>query len=267
MKKIISVLIFLLVNFSLIFGNGGPPPPLPFLNTEVSGPPYQAPLFFADTNSVTIITQLSFYTPSSIDGNINVEGTYQASIDNNIKWIIPGSSFNFGMSVNTGKSWALFIVGKFDDTGANGDLGCSLLLSSVSDVRARMDFGFSSLSTNTKTTFYSGGYNSDTTYTVKTANDKHWDPFISLTLNTVIDHWISNPYLQFSYCHQTLFDIDWSSEHEVYSNIHVYAITPGFFYRIDENILVVAGGSYFITPIEIKSSGIFSGFIQTNLMF
>ena len=265
MKKIIIVLIFLFVNIPLIFGYGGPPPPLPFLNTEVSGLPYQAPLFFADTNSGTVITQLSFFSPASIDGRVKVEGTYAASNGNNLSWIIPGSSLNFGLSINTGKNWALFIAGKFDDNGANGDLGCSYLFSSVGDVRARLDLGLSSLSMDAKTTFYS--YYPDTTYIVKTENVKGWDPFISLTLNTEFDHWIINPYLQLSYCPQTLFDIDWSSEDEVYSSIDVFAITPGLLYRIDEYILLVAGGSYFISKIEGKSTGIFSGFVQTNLMF
>ena len=266
MKKIVIVLIFLLVNIPLIYGYGGPPPPLPFLNTEITGLPHQAPLFFADTNSLTIITQLSFYTPSSIDGNIKVEGTYAAPTDNNLAWSIPGSSFNLGLSVNTGKILALFAVGRLDN-GVNGDLGCSVLIGSASDVRARLDLGLSSLSTSTKTTFYSGGYNGDTTYTVRTENDKSWDPFISLTLNTAFDNWIINPYLQLSYCHQTLFNINWSSEDEVYSNIDVYTIAPGFSYRINKNILLVAGGSFFIPQLEAKSSGIFSGFIQTNFMF
>lgn len=265
MKEIIIVLIFILINIPLIYGNGGPPPPLPFLNTEVSGLPSQAPLFFADTNSVTMITQLSFFSPSSTEGNINVEGTYAASIDNNLSWLIPGSSFNFGLSVNTGKNWALFIVGKFDDSGANGDLGLSYLFSSVGDLRARLDLGLSSLSMDAKTTFYS--YYPDTTYIIKTENDKGWDPFISLTLNSAFDSWIINPYLQLSYCPQTLFNINWSSEDEVYSTIDVFAITPGLLYRIDENILLVAGGSYFITNIEGKSSNILSGFVQTTFMF
>ena len=126
----------------------------------------------------------------------------------------------------------MFIVGKFDDSGAIGDLGCSYLFSSVRDVRARLDLGLSSLSTDTKTTFISYVNNEDTSHTIKTENDKLWYTFISLTLNTAFDHWIINPYLQLSYCPQTLFNIQWSSEDEVYSTIDVFAITPGLFYRI-----------------------------------
>jgi hypothetical protein len=73
--------------------------------------------------------------------------------------------------------------------------------------------------------------------------------------------------LQLSYCYQTLFNIDWSSEDEVYSNIHVYALTPGLICKINKNVLLIVGGSYFIPQIEEKSSGIFSGFVQANFMF
>lgn len=273
MKTTIKILSLCVIFISLIYGNGGPPPPLPFLSSEVTGLPHQAPLFFADTNTVTISSQLSFFTPSSIDGDIKVEGTYKASVgnqsDKDLRWNIPATAFNLGMSFNTGKSWAFFMVAKIEDSengiAANADLGASILISSDKDVRARLDLGLSSLSMDMKTRL---GDN-DTSYSVITNNDKGWDPFISLTLNTAFDDWVINPFLQASYCFQTLFNIEWSSEVEIYSNINVLALTPGVTYRINKNILLVAGASYFIpSQTEDKSSpGIFSGFLQANFLF
>ena len=277
MKTLLRISAFCAIQFSFIYGMGlppaPPPPPPPFLSSEISGLPHQAPLFFADTNTVTILTQVSFFTPSSIDGDIKVEGTYKASVENqsekDLKWNIPGSSFNLGMSFNAGNSWAFFMTVNIENSGnglsADADLGASILISTNKNIRARLDLGLSSLSMNMKTKLGSN----DSSYSIYTNNDKGWDPFISLTLNTAFDDWIINPFLQGSYCFQTLFNINWSEDVEIYSNINVLTITPGVTYRISKKILLVAGGSYFIpSQIENKSSpGIFSGFVQTNFLF
>ena len=94
MKTVIKILTLCTLHFSLAFGNGGGPPPPPlFVNSKITGSPHQAPLFLADTNNVTIFTQLSFYTPSSIDGKIEVDGTsiVSAADDNykNLNWEMP----------------------------------------------------------------------------------------------------------------------------------------------------------------------------------
>ena len=273
MKTFLRISAFCVIQFSIIYGSGGPAPPPPFLSSEVSGLPYQAPLFFADTNTVTILTQLSFFTPSSIDGDIHVEGTYKATVENqsdkDLKWNIPGTAFNLGMNINAGSNWAFFMVARVEDSedgiAANMDLGASILISSEKDVRARLDLGVSSLSMGMATKL---GYN-DSTFSVKTTNDKSWDPFISLTLNTAVDDWVINPFVQASYCFQTLFNIEWSEDVEIYSNINVLSLTPGIIYRLNKNILLVAGGSYYIpSQIEDKSSpGIYSGFVQANFLF
>jgi hypothetical protein len=276
MKALLTVLTICVLQFAFIYGSGGTPPPPPFLSTEVSGLPHQAPLFFADTNTVTVLAQLSFFSPSSIEGNIDVEGTNTLSMQNqttqNFKWNVPGSSLNLGMNINAGNNWAFFLLVNVENgengLNANADLGASILMSSASNIRARLDFGFSSLSMDMETKFLYTAYE-DTTQRIETQNDKSWDPFVSLTLNTAFDDWVVNPFLQASFCFQTVFNIDWSEAVEIYSNINVLSLSPGITYRINKNILLVVGGSYFIpSKIENKSSpGIFSGFLQTNFQF
>ena len=280
MKKITSKLALLLINFSLMYGMGNqpPPPPPPFISTDVSGSPYQAPLFLIDTNSVTMFAQLSFYSPATVDGNIKVEGTStirSSTTDvKNLNWDIPVAAFNGGVSFKLGESQELFTAFKIDNrknkmSFSGLDLGVSFLINRDKDVRARLDFGLSyiSLDMNTKL-LYVDPYYGDTTYTSATSNDKGLNPFVSLTIQTSFANWIINPFLQASYCPYTLFRIDAYSE-KVYFTTAAFNLAPGIIYRLNESILLVAGGSIFI-PSEIEdlsSPGIYSGFVQANFLF
>jgi hypothetical protein len=274
MKTLLLISSISLLQLSVIYGNGGQPPPPPrFLSTEISGLPHQAPLFFADTNTATILIQAAFFTPSSIEGNIGIEGTSKGSLqyrpNQDLNWKLSGGSFYLGVSINASKIWAFFTVVNIEENGsADIDLGTSILVNAEGDIRARFDLGLSSLSMDMETTFLSTA-GSDTSQRVEKQNDKGWDPFFSLTLNTMYDNWIINPFVQIAYCHQTFFNIDWTKESEIYSNSSVFSFTPGITYSISEEILLVVGSSYYsLSQIENKSSpGIFSGFVQTNFMF
>jgi hypothetical protein len=279
MKEIILFLILSLISFRNIFAYGGQPPTPPdFVSSDINGPPQQPPLFIIDTNSVTIYTQLSFYSPSSIEGNITVEGTQTVrpanQNDKNFNWKIPVAALNAGISFNLGESQELFAALKIDsrESGisfSGGDLGLSFLIQRNKEVRGRLDFGLSyvlmdmqTILLDTDNSYY------DTLYSTITNNEKGIGTFASLTIQTAYDDWIINPYLQVSYCRLPLFSIDNYSS-EIYMPTNVVTVSPGITYKLGDIILLTAGGSYFIpSKIEDKSStGIYSGFVQANFLF
>ena len=273
MKTIIKILTLSTLYFSVTYGNGGPPPPV-FVNSEINGPPHQAPLFLADTNSVTIFTQLSFYTPSSIDGNIDVDGTNTVSVTDqdtkNLNWKLPVASFNAGISVKTWKPLEIFAALKVDSR-ENGisftgyDFGLSLLICRDKDIRARLDLGYSYVSLDMETTLLR---QSDSSYYKVTNNDKDPGPFASLTMSTAFEDWAINPFLQASYCIFPLFSYNWTSDRDISSSITTFTLTPGITYRISNNIIIILGGNY-VMPSDIEnlsSEAIYSGFLQANFL-
>jgi len=275
MKAVYRLLAAILLQFSLTYGYGGPPPPLPFESAEITGPPHLAPLFLADTNSVTIFTQFSFFTPSSVDGYIDVEGTRNVFTSHqnikNLDWNLSNAVFHIGIDIKTWGTTSLFASIKFDSrengiTITGSDFGFGLLFSPADDFHARWDFGLSYTSTDMKVRLRSIT-NNDTTYRVRTENDKGLDPFISLTMNTAFKEWIINPFFQASYCSQTLFSITRYSS-EIYSDIALFTLTPGITYRLNKNMMMIIGGKYIIpSNLEHSSSqSIFSGFAQVNFL-
>lgn len=276
MKRIAEILTLCALHFSLTFGmSGGPPQPPLFVNSEITGPPHQAPLFLTDTNSVTIITQLSFYTPSSIDGKIDVDGTGTLSITNqdtkNLNWKLPIAVFNAGISVKTWKPLEIFATLAVDsrESGisfSGSDFGLSLLICRDKDIRARLDLGCSYVSLDMETTQLR---QSDSSFSKVTNNDKGLGPFVSLTMSTALKDWSINPFLQASYCHFPLFSFDWAPGRSISKTITTFTLTPGITYRISNNILMILGGNYIIlSDIEdLSSPGIYSGFLQANFLF
>lgn len=263
-----KILMLCTLYFSLTYGNGGSPPPL-FVSSEINGPPHQAPLFLADTNSATIFTQLSFYTPSSIDGNIDVDGTSTVSVTDqdtkNLSWKLPVAAFNVGISIKTWKPLEIFATLKADSR-ENGisftgyDLGLSLLICRDKDIRARLDLGCSYVSLDMETTLLR---ESDSSYYKRTNNGKDPGPFASLTISTAFEDWAINPFLQASYCIFPLFSNSYIS-----SSITTFTLTPGITYRISDNIIIILGGNYVIpSDIEnLSSEAIYSGFLQANFL-
>jgi len=275
MKTISKLLAAVLLQISLTYGSGGPPPPLPFESAEITGPLHLAPLFISDTNNVTIFTQFSLFTTSSVDGYVDVEGTRNTFSSNqnrkNLVWNLSNAAFNLGIDIKFGKTFTLFTSIKFDNrengiTTTGSDFGFGLLFSPADNVRARWDFGLSYTSTDIKVNLLSIT-NNDTTYDVNTANDKGLDPFISLTMNTANNDWLINPFFQVSYCSQTLFSINNGAE-DTYSDIALYTLTPGITYRLNENMMIIIGGRYII-PSNLEnrlSPGVLSGFAQVNFL-
>ena len=96
--------------------------------------------------------------------------------------------------------------------------------------------------------------NIDTSYFAVTDNRPGLNPFISMTMNTAYNDWVINPFLQVSYCSETLFNIAKYYE-DIYSRIDLYTITPGITYRLSETVIMIVGGSYFILSGIIISTG------------
>jgi len=274
MKTIIKILSLCALYFSLTYGNGGPPPPL-FVSSEINGPPHQAPLFLADTNSVTIFTQLSFYTLSSIDGNIGVDGTSTVSVTDqdtkNLNWKLPVAAFNAGISVKTWQPLEIFAVLKLDSredgiSFTGYDFGLSLLICRDKDIRARLDLGYSYVSLDMETTLLR---QSDSSYYKATNNNEDPGPFASLTISTAFKDWAINPFLQASYCIFPLFSYYWASDRgDISSSITTFTLTPGITYRISNNIIIILGGNY-VLPSDIENpstEAIYSGFLQANFL-
>ena len=279
MKTIFKILILSATYLSLIYGNGGPPPPPPLVNAEVSGPPHQAPLFLSDTNTVTIYAQFSYFTPSSMDATVNVEGTrsaFTSNQNNNLSWNISDAAFNVGIDIKALNWLAFFATLKFDSresaiTATGTDFGIGFIINPDKNFRARLDFGLTYLSMGVVMRFLeSTGI--DTFYTVVTDNEKGLDPFLSLTMNTAFEDWVINPFFHSSYCRQTFFNttrfsINTRSE-EIYSSFDLYTLTPGITYKLNKNMLLIVGGNYFI-PSDLgnkSSSAIYSAFAQINFL-
>ena len=275
MKTIFKILALSAIHLSLIYGNGGPPPPLPFISADVSGPPHRAPLFLTDTNRVTIFAQFSVFTPSSVDGTVKVEGTRSVftsnTNNNNLEWKISNAAFNVGINIKAWKRVAVFATLKIDSresgiTATGSDFGIGILISPDKDFRARLDLGFTYLSTDVVTRLQSGS-GTDTLHSVVTKNNKVLDPFLSLTMNTAFEDWLINPFFQASFYRQTLFHIT-SNTRDVYSTVNLFTLTPGITYRLNKNMLLIIGGNYFI-PSDLgnrSSQAIFSAFAQINFL-
>jgi hypothetical protein len=273
MKTIIKILSLWVLYFSLTYGNGGPPPPL-FVNSNISGPPQQAPLFLTDTSRATIFAQLSFYLPPSVDGNIFVDGTSTVSEVNNntqnLKWNLPAAAFNAGISFKTWETLELFATlsansGESGISFAGSDFGLSFLICRDQDIRVRLDLGCSYTSLDMATTEL---WVRDSSYQKVTENDNGLGPFVSLTVSSAFKDWIINPFLQTSYGQFPLFSYDWTSDRSISSTITTLTFKPGITYRMSQNILIILGGSYIIpSDIEnLSSKAIYSGFLQANFL-
>jgi hypothetical protein len=275
MKTVIKILTLCTLHFSLAFGNGGGPPPPPlFVNSKITGSPHQASLFLADTNNVTIFTQLSFYTPSSIDGKIKVEGTDIVPVtgenNKNLNWEMPTTVFSAGISIKVWKSLGIFYTLKIDNRKngqalSGSDLGLSFSMFRDKDVRARLDLGATYLFMDMETTLLKRG---DSSYSKKIVNDNGFGSFAALTVSTAFEELTINPFLQASYCILPLFNFDWATNRGISCTITTFTLTPGFNYRISDKILIMLGGSFTIpSDIEnISSEVLYSGFLQANFL-
>lgn len=274
MKILIKTFSIFLIYISTILGSGGPPPPLPFVSSNISGVPHQAPLFLKDTNNVTIFTQLSFFTTSKVDAFTNVEGTrlYNSNQeDKNLYWDLSTVAFNAGCDVKLWEWSALFGMLQLESQKSRielsgYDFGIGLVTSAEDNIRVRLDLGLAYHQMEMKTIFASNFSDTSSVSEVKD-NSPGLNPFISMTVNTAFKDWVINPFFRVCYSNETLFDV-FDSYRDIYSSIEIYTVTPGITYRLSKSVMMVVGGNYFI-PSELNnrsSKAIFSGFAQFNFL-
>lgn len=275
MKIINNIIIFLSLSFSTMFGSGGSPPPPPFVNGTVEGQLIMPPLFLSesDTNKVTILTRLSYFNTSSIDGNIKVDGTRTIYTDNNnLNWNIPQISFNLGVDLKPWRNVSVFtefriaqLNNKVALSGINFGLG--MFASIEENYSVRLDVGLNYESMN----FDSFWQVNDSTLQNNQIDDSYVNPFISLTINTSFKEWIINPFVQVSYSSQTLFSktmVGFKPD-EVNSDIEIFIITPGITYRINRIMLIIIGGAVHLIPTGIENLSketSLSAFAQINFL-
>ncbi|MFV1976186.1 MAG: hypothetical protein ACC651_10585, partial [Candidatus Scalindua sp.] len=210
MKIIKNIIILLTFFFSTAFGFGGrPPSPPQFVNGIAEGQLFMPPLFLSesDTNRITILTGLSYFTASSIDGNIKVEGTRTTqTVNNNLHWNIPQTSFALGVDVKPLRNFSFFTdlrISKLKNEIAVSGLnfGIGVFGNIDENITVRADLGLNYQKMN----FDSFWQVNDSSLQNKTIDDSYVNPFFSLTINTSFKEWIINSFIQFSYSKQTLF--------------------------------------------------------------
>lgn len=250
-----------------------PPPPI-FVSGELEGPIHHPPLFLLDTNAITLLAQVSNCSPSAVDGRIDVEGTSTYNLGNtggtNLNWKIPSINVSIGLDVKLWEGlslWSLLRVNNANNTFAveGTDFGFGIVLSNSDNIKARLDLGLTYLPMDMK---YLGAESIDDTFWMPHRTDtEELDPFAALTISTWYDDWIFNPFIQVSYCSQTLLkEVNYSRE--VYSNIALFTISPGVSHRLNKNILFTAGVTFFI-PSGFENSSvsmIFAPFAQFNFL-
>ncbi|MCH7722179.1 MAG: hypothetical protein IIC76_02410 [Bacteroidetes bacterium] len=276
MKIIKKIIIFLALFFSTVFGFGGrPPPPPPFISGRAEGNLHIPPLFLSesDTNKVTILAGLSYFTASSIDGNIKVEGTNTIQTGkNNLHWNIPQTNLNLGIDLKAWRNFSFFtefrisqIKNEIAVSGFNFGLG--MFVNIKGNYNVRFDLGLNYESMN----FDSFWQENDSTLQNRSIDDGYVNPFISLTINTSFKEWIINPFVQFSYSNQTLFSkkmVGFKPD-EVYSDIELFIITPGITYRMNKTILIIIGAAAYQIPSGIENLSnetTLSAFVQINFL-
>jgi len=266
--------VFLTLFFSTVFGNGGSPPPLPFVNGTAEGQLIMPPLFLSesDTNKVTLLARLSYFNTSSIDGDIKVDGTRTIYTENNnLNWNIPQISFNFGVDLKPWRNVSVFtefriaqLNNKVALSGFNFGLG--MFASIEENYSVRLDVGLNHESMN----FDSFWQVNDSTLQNNSINDSYVNPFISLTINTSFKEWIINPFVQVSYSSQTLFSKTVGATKDLNSDIEIFIITPGITYRINKIMLIIIGGAAHLIPKGIENLSketSLSAFAQINFLF
>jgi len=152
---------------------------------------------------------------------------------------------------------------------SNIDFGTGFLINRAGNIRARLDLGFSYISTNVINKYLSYDfYYSDTTYTSSRTNNKKVNFFAAATIQAAFDNWPVNPFVQLTYCPYTFFTIVDVYNSDVYFTSAAYTISPGVTYRLSNKILLVAGVSIFImSDIQnLSPPNLFSGYLQANFL-
>lgn len=274
MKTIINIAIVVIIFYSSVLGYGGSPPPVvpPFYNAKTSDALFQPPLNLGEAGKTVLLFQFNYTTVPDISGRIDLQGTgtEPAGLENgkNFKWDIPSVNFKMGLYPALSQNSSLLLLLKGKTVGGNmqlngADIGLSFNISRSENHYARLGFG---VDLHDNHFFWVQSLNTP----AKECTNFEYDPFLLFSYNTDFKDWLFNPFLEISYCKQTLIDDkDYSNEdydQEVYFNIDVFTFTPGLSYKLGHRINISYGIMlYYYEGIENSHKFLFSPFIQMGL--
>jgi hypothetical protein len=273
MKNIIYIIIVSIIYCSPLLGYGGPPPPPPFYNAETNNAVFQPPINLGEKSQTTLFVHFAYTAVPDISGRINLEGTgtEPAGLVNgrNFEWSIPKVNFRVGIFPSLSKNTSLLLSLNGNAAGGNLkvnglNIGLSFNITRSSNHYARLGFGLDFRNN----CFY---WVQSPYAPAKECRNFESDPYILLAYNTAFKDWIFNPFMEISYCKQTLMDDDEYSrpdyDQEVYFNMNVWTFTPGLSYRWGSNKLISFGAMlYHYDGIESSRKFILMPFIQMGLL-
>ncbi len=268
MKTIIFIILAITFYNTPAFSSGGSPPPPPLFKAKNITSVYLAPLITGDTKP-TLFARITYAGVSDLDGRIDLQGTttdQNGIVDGkNFEWNTPTVKLNLGTQARLSESLSLITnidvnIGQGLDLGGF-DVAFNAVMLNENENTLRFGIGINIHPTDFK------WFTSPNNYRNEKKVD--YDPVLSVTYNTDHQDWIINPFAQFTYTTQTLVDVqDESFVGEVYKNVTVFTLTPGFKYNISEKVFLNIGLSFSrVNNIENSKEFAFMPFAQINSYF
>ncbi|MEJ2617493.1 MAG: hypothetical protein P8Z35_21245 [Ignavibacteriaceae bacterium] len=270
MKILIKTAAALIIFYSSVLGYGGPPP---LFHAKTNNAIFQPPLNFSRINQSVLFAHFTYTPAPDISGRIDLQGTetdYSGLVNGkNFEWNLPHVNFKMGVFPSLSENTSLLF--SFQGDAAQGnlklnnfDIGLTYNLSRSEEHYVRFGFG---LDFHQNDFYWVQSLNGQ----AKKCTNFEYDPFILFSYNTNLDDWLFNPFLEISYCKQTLMDDEeYSSrdyDQEVYFNMNVFTFTPGLSYTWGNNKLISFGAMmYYYDGIENSRQFLLTPFVQVNLL-
>lgn len=252
MKNLKFIIIAVTFFSSISFSNGGPPPAPPLFKAKNKGAVYQAPLMTGKNTNV-LFARLSYVAVSELNGKIKMDGTStnpQGIVEGkNFEWKTPSMLFDFGISARLSENSALIInlgLNKMDQLKVSGfEMAYCGMLVNDENHKLRLMLGINIHPKDFQ-------WYTDTSSYSKTQSSNDYGPAIGFIYNSDFEKWLVNPFVQFSYSCQTLYDSgDEEFTTEVYKNVNVFSCTPGICYNFNDNLRSVFGVTFnYVDKIE-----------------
>lgn len=273
MKILINITISLIIFYTTALSYGGPPPPPPLCNAKTNNAIFQPPLNFSQTDQSVLFAHFTYTSASDISGRIELQGTginYAGLVNGkNFDWHLPHMNFEMGVIPSLSEYTSFLFILQGDAINGNlklngFDIGLSYILSRNENHYVRFGFG---LDFHQNDFYWVQSLNSP----AKECTNFDYDPFVLLAYNSNLEDWLFNPFLEISYCKQTLLDDDEYSSNdynqEVYFNLNVFTFTPGLNYKWGSNKLISFGAMmYYYDGIEKSRQFLLTPFVQVNLL-
>jgi hypothetical protein len=273
MKILLMIFITLTFYCSFLLGYGGPPPPPPFYKAKTHNAIFQPLINFSQVNQSVLFAHFTYTAAPDINGRINLLGTetnYSGLVNGkNFEWNLPHVNFKMGVFPSLSENTSLLLSFQGDAVDGslklNGfDIGLSYNVSRSEEHYVRLGFG---LNFHQNDFCWVQSLNSP----AKECSNFDYDPFVLFSYNANLDEWLFNPFLEISYCKQTLLDDDEYStneyDQEVYFNMNIFTLTPGLSYKWGNNKLISFGAMfYYYDGIENSRRFLFTPFVQMSLL-